>query len=439
MTGANFLLDSPDGKILIDCGLVQGGEQADALNRAPFPYAPNSIDALLITHAHLDHIGRVPKLVHEGFLGPIYSTPVTKELAALMFDDALGIMADEERERGVKPLYSRSDVDRTLMDWQTREYHQTFTIGRDNIGVEFLDTGHVLGSAMVACTHHGRTIVFTGDLGNTPGPLLRDTEQLPTAHYVVMESVYGNRLHEERELRREKLRVAVQNAHKRGGTLLIPAFALHRTQVLLYELHQLFLNGAVAPMPVYVDSPLAEKVTALYEQNIGLLNDDAQQTLGGSGFYFPEVHVVKTMEESARIDSAPNPKIIIAGSGMSHGGRVLAHEARLLTDATATMLFVGYQAAGTLGRRIQEGEKRVKIDGEWVRVRAHVETVHGYSGHADRDMLMHFIASGENRPEEVFVVMGEPRASLFLAQRIHDFLGLRANAPQGGDEVVLEW
>lgn len=439
VTGANFLLDSPDGKILIDCGLAQGGVDAEAHNRAPFAYVPHTIDVLIITHAHLDHIGRVPKLVHDGFSGSIYSTPVTKELAALMFEDALGIMEEDARKRGVAPLYSHADVAATLRMWQTREYHQSFNVGRDNIGIRFLDAGHVLGSSMVECTHHGRTIVFTGDVGNSPAPLLKDTEQLPTAHYILMESVYGNRLHEGNEERFKTLGAAVRQAKRVGGTLLIPTFALQRTQVLLYELHRLFEKEEAPRMPVFLDSPLATRVTDVYEQHLDLLNEQAQATLGTLGFHFPELTIASTPEMSRRIAESPDPKIILAGSGMSHGGRIQAHEARFLKDKKTTILFVGYQAAGTPGRRILEGEKKVKVDDTWVRVRASVMQVDGYSAHADRDGLMRVIESAASAPEKVFVVMGEPKSSLFLAQRLHDFLGVDAFVPSAGDVVTIEW
>ena len=439
VTGANFVLDTGETRIMVDCGLEQGTPEADA-KRTLFRYDPFTIDTLIVTHAHMDHIGRIPLLVQKGFKGQIYSTPATKELAALMFDDALAIMAMEQESSGTVPLYSREDVGRTLLLWQARKYHQIFMLGRDDIGIRFFDAGHVMGSAMVECTRGGRTIVFTGDLGNSPSPLLRDTEALPTAHYLVIESVYGDRLHDGLSERREKFREIVEEVRHLRGVLLIPAFSLERTQVLLYELKQLVEKEGMAPIDVYLDSPLATRISSVYRAHEGEMNERAQKEgEKGDVLTFPGINVIGGGKDSAAIKDTANPKIIIAGSGMSHGGRIQSHEKQFLGEKNTIILFVGYQAVGTLGRRIQEGQKKIRVDDTWVRVRARALTLHGYSAHADRDQLLRVVESGAHSLERVFVAMGEPHSAMFLAQRIHDFLGIDAIAPKESDSFKINW
>ena len=439
VTGANFVLDTGDLKIAIDCGLEQGVQHGIGdPNRSPFAYDPRSIDVLFITHAHIDHIGRVPKFVHEGFSGPIYSTPATNEIAQLMFDDALGIMQGEYREHGLPLMYDAHDAARALSQWRTIEYHEPLAL-EEGIEVRLLDAGHVLGSAMIRMTRSDRTIVFTGDLGNTPTPILRDTEPLKGADYLLIESVYGDRVHEHRDMRQAVLRDMIEGARKRGGTLMIPAFSLERTQVILYEINTLIQNG-MEPIDIYLDSPLATRINAVYRRHTTDFNDTARARAAKSDiFTFPKLHVSAHPADSDAIKDAPNPKVIIAGSGMSHGGRILGHEQHFLSDPNAALLFVGYQAAGTAGRRIQEGEKKVRIDGEWVTVRAHIDTLHGYSGHKDRDGLLEVVEGTAATLEKVFVAMGEPRSAQFLAQRIHDFLGLDAIAPKEGDSFPIRF
>lgn len=448
VTGANFLLDTnPEAsaeairtRILVDCGLQQGSAEAQEQNHEPFPYDPKHIDALVVTHAHIDHIGRIPKLVRDGFRGPIFSTPPTKDLAAHMFEDALDLMERQEREQGTPVLYGQRDIQQAFAQWQTKQYHEVFTLP-DDVSIRFLDAGHILGSAMVECTRGGRVLVFSGDLGNSPSRLLRDTEHLTGVNYLLMESVYGDRNHENRDARRTALRGIVEENRSRGGVLLIPAFSIQRTQVMLYELNAMIEDGEIDPADVYLDSPLAIKVTEVHQQYQEYFNNEVQERLkhDENVFSFPHLSLTPHRRDSQAIEKAPNPKIVIAGSGMSHGGRIRAHEKRYLDDKNATLLFVGYQTPGSLGRRIQDGASRVRIDDTWVSVRAHIETIQGFSAHKDRDRLVDFVADTADSLEQVFVAMGEPRSSLFLAQRLRDFLDVPAVVPEAGDVCTIAW
>lgn len=439
VTGANFLLETDTTKLLIDCGAHQRENLCDPRNHAPFPYDVKAIDALIVTHAHQDHIGLIPKLVQEGFRGTIHSTAATRDLAEVMLDDALSVMEREAIESGCAPIYDRPAVEAALAAWETHPYHVSFTLA--DLQATFLDAGHILGSAMVRVTPQsgGKSIIFTGDLGNTPEPLLRDTESPEGANYLVMESVYGDRLHEGRDTRREMLRAAIEAARAKGGTLLIPSFSLERTQILLYELHELISSGALAPIPVYLDSPLAERVLTIFRRYIDLCNTTAQEAFShGDAFSFPGFVEVHSTGESAHLHRKADPKVIIAGAGMSHGGRIRTHEKTYLPDERASVLLTGYQAPGSLGRRIQDGASEVVIDGARVKVHASVRSLTGYSGHADRDQLLAFVEKAQSTLTRVFVTMGEPKAAQFLAQRIHDFLGCDAYVPATAESVDIE-
>jgi metallo-beta-lactamase family protein len=438
VTGANFLLDTGSKRILVDCGTEEQEKVCDALNSKPFPYDPASIDVLFVTHAHQDHIGKIPKLVRDGFRGAIHSTRATKDIAAEMLEDALHVMTEHARSHGCLPLYSAADIEQALALWSGHEYHEQMSVG--DIEAEFLDAGHILGSAMVRLARNGRTILFTGDLGNTPEPLLQPTESPRGAHYVVMESVYGDRLHEKRDERRDVLEEAVEEARRQRGVLLIPSFSIERTQVLLFELNTLVERG-MQPIPIYLDAPLAIRLTAYFRRYSALLNPEVRAHFerGDDPFSFKGLHVIKDVRESQAIHKEPDPKVIIAGAGMSGGGRIRAHEARYLSHKQATVLFSGFQAPGTLGRALLDGERHVDIDGERIRVRAQMRQLTGYSGHADRDQLLSFIQGAGEQLATVFVTMGEPKASLFLAQRMHDFLGLDARVPERGESADLDF
>jgi metallo-beta-lactamase family protein len=448
VTGANFLLqteppgaDSPNDKILVDCGLFQGPRVADDPNYHPFPYNPAEIKALFITHAHLDHIGRIPKLVHDGFRGKIYSTSPTKEIAALSLEDSLGVLAKEQRQSVEghvhSSLYDKKDIELTMSLWQTLKYHEEVAVG--SFVVRPLDAGHVLGSAMYEFNFCGKKLVFTGDLGNSPAPLLPDTEIIKDANYLVIESVYGDRNHEDRGARREKLEDAIENTMRNGGTLVIPAFSIERTQEMLYEIERMMEESRIPLVPVFIDSPLAIHITEIYKKYDSYLNKSAESTIKGAGgiFAFPQLHQTLTTGESRGILDFPGKKIIIAGSGMSNGGRVIHHEKHYLPDPKNALLLVGYQAAGSLGRQILDGAKSVRILGEEVSVKAKIINISGYSAHRDSQGLMDFIYGTSDSLEKVFVTMGEPKASLFLVQKVRDYLGLEAVAPQMGETITI--
>lgn len=431
MTGANFLLETGGRKFLIDCGMFQGTPDSDTRNSQPFDYDPKEIEILFVTHAHLDHIGRIPFLIKEGFRGKILSTPPTKELTALMLEDTVNLLDREARAKGVLPLYGKAEMLQALNLWQTFDYHETKELG-DGLGVTPKDSGHILGSAMYEFTKNGKKIVFTGDLGNTPTPLLKDTEPLKGVDYLVMESVYGDRNHESQEERVNKLKQAIEVTVKRGGTLVIPAFSMERTQVLIYEINKMVESGQLKPVPVYLDSPLAIRVTEVYRHSQENFNDDVKKaiSLGDEIFKFPLLKLAHTTQESLAIKRHDGPKVVIAGSGMSMGGRVLMHERDYLPDSNSMILLPGYQSVGTLGRKLQNGEKEVEIEGEKVAVRAEIREIHGFSSHKDSEHLLDFVAETAESLKKVFVVMGEPKAGMFLAQRIHDYLNVEAIYPE---------
>jgi metallo-beta-lactamase family protein len=430
VTGANFVLDVGTARIAIDCGLEQGNEFAGAKNAEAFQYDPSGIDVLIVTHAHADHIGRVPKLVRDGFKGKIYSTPPTKDLAAIMLHDALGIMQYEAAQGGPAPLYEEADIGRALALWTTVQYHHPLEVG--DVSVTLYDAGHILGSSHAVFERNGKRVMFTGDIGNVPQPLMAAPEAQSDIDYMVMESVYGNRLHERVEDRTSMLLEEIKHTIAKRGTLIIPAFSLERTQAMLFEINNFVESGEIDALPVFLDSPLAIMVTDVYRAHRAYLKPEirAQIEAGDDVFDFPKLKLTRTARESDGISEVHGPKVIIAGSGMSHGGRVLAHELEYLGRPDTTLLLVGYQTVGSVGRLLQDGVKRVTIDGVPVKVRARISTISGYSGHADRDMLIDFVAQSADHLKKVFVTMGEERASLFLVQRLRDYMGLNAVAPE---------
>jgi metallo-beta-lactamase family protein len=404
-------------------------------------YDPAQVDVLFVTHAHADHIGRIPKLVRDGFRGKIYSTQATRDLAHIMFDDALHIMQFEAERDGREPLYAGKDIERAMSLWQGVGYNDVINEGDTRIW--FTDAGHILGSAMVQMERYGKKIVFTGDIGNIPQPLLSPPTVPTEFDYMVMESVYGDRVHEEVEERTALLKYHIEETIKKNGTLIIPAFSLERTQGILYEINNMIESGDVPPIKTYLDSPLAIRVTDVYRDSIEYLREDVQEQIksGDDIFSFEGLSFTETVKESKQIAAFGGPKIIIAGSGMSHGGRIREHEQRFLREPSTTLLLVGYQTVGSVGRLLQDGAKQVWIDGVDVPVKAHVETIRGFSGHADRNQLIDLVYNGtkDYQPKQVFVTMGEERASLFLTQRLRDYLGVNAIAPEPNAEIEIDF
>ncbi len=437
VTGSNFFLEADGKKILVDCGLTQGLKMADDINWDPFPYNSKEIDILFITHAHVDHLGRVPKLISEGFRGNIYSTEPTRHLAGPMLEDTSGILS-KNTDLHLDKIYSPENLKLALSLWQGFTYNHKIKI-TDNLEATFFNAGHILGSAMVLFTYNGKRILFTGDLGNSPSMLLPDTEKVPNVDYLIMESVYGDRNHESRDDRRKFLEETIEDNYKRKGTLIIPTFSLERSQELLFELNALVENNRIPVMPIFLDSPLAIRLTEVFKQYKNYFNENAQKAMKSDKylFDFPGLHNTLKSEESRLIGNVPNPKIVIAGSGMSTGGRIVHHERHYLPDPNNTLLLIGYQTVGSPGRLIQEGVKTLRITGEDVVVRAHIVTISGYSGHKDSDGLLVFVEEMQETLKKVFVVMGEPKSSMFLVQKLRDNLGIEAYAPEQGSSVTL--
>lgn len=441
VTGANYLLEEGNKngkKIMVDCGLKQGSRYAERQNFEPFPYDPKEIEAVFITHSHLDHIGRLPKLFKDGFRGKIYSTPPAKDFAELMLLDSENILSKEAEKEGLPPLYSEADVFELMKIWETVEYHQPIRI--DPFTIKFFDAGHILGSAIIKVWGERRDVVFSGDLGNSPSPIIKPTEKIEAADYCLIESTYGNRLHERVDERQQILEDVIEDTVKRGGTLLIPAFAMERTQELLYHLNNLFNEGRVPKVPVFIDSPLAIKLTNVYKKHQKYFNLEASTLSRWDKdiLDFPGLKATLTTEESKKINDVPPPKVIIAGSGMSHGGRILHHERRYLPDPKSTILFIGYQAEGSLGRLILDGAEKVKIFGEEVPVKCQKVAIGGYSAHADQSQLLSWLWPMRTTLKKVFVVQGEKEASEALAQKIKDELAVEAIIPAVGESFELE-
>jgi metallo-beta-lactamase family protein len=442
-TGSNFLLEFGGKKILIDCGMVQGEKYTIPINYETFSYAPESVDMLIVTHGHLDHVGRIPKLVKDGFKGQIVSTAPTREIGELIMLDSLGVFGKEAASQGIERLYEEQDVLQAVHLWETAlEYEKPHAFKTDDgdATITLHDAGHILGSAIVEIEYKGKRIAFTGDLGNTPSPLMRDTTLLHNIDYLVMESVYGDRNHKDKDKRVEILKEAVTSTIQKGGTVLIPAFSIERTQEMLQAFNELVESGQIPEVPVYLDSPLGINVTKVYKKYEHWFNENTDKIIrsGDDIFAFKGLVSTASPAESRGINDDHRPKVIIAGSGMSNGGRIVHHEARYLPDSKSTIIIVGYQAVNTLGRRIVDGERRVMIHNQPVDVRARVVNIHGFSAHKDSDHLFEFVASTKESLKKVFVVLGEPKSAFYLAQKIHEGYGVEVQVPEKGDTVELE-
>jgi len=462
VTGSNFLVEAAGKKFLVDCGMYQGHAQEEWENSAPFAFDINEIDFMLLTHAHIDHSGRIPKLYNEGFKKKIYATKATCDLCSIMLPDSGHIQEMEiewkNRKRARKglepepPLYTAEDAIKCLEIFEPVKYDEIIEI-TDKIHVRFNDAGHMLGSSIIEVwvSEDAKVTktVFTGDLGNNDIPLLSSPTMIESADYLVMESTYGGRLHIRNDEKAELFLNIVSETLDKGGTVVIPSFAVGRTQEILYELNNLkevrkdkdfrqkyyTLMGA----PVYVDSPLAISATEIFRNNMDLFDDETQEIMkkGDNPLEFPGLQFTRTAEESKELNEKNESSIIISASGMCEVGRIKHHLKHNLWNPNSTILFVGYQAPGTLGRKIVDGAKTVKIFGEEIAVNARIEYIEGYSGHADQEWLLNFIYSFFEKPKTIFLVHGELEGQIALKQKIQGTTQIPVIIPEYGEEYEL--
>jgi metallo-beta-lactamase family protein len=443
VTGSCYHLETDDGAIVVDCGVFQGGDNPDAMNRAAFPFEPSAVHAVILTHGHLDHVGRLPLLGRNGFDGPVLGHPATLEVAKLIMDDTakIGLYS------GVKALYTDADVNKVTSRVRPIKYGEEVQVGP--FTVELFDAGHILGSssARIAWKEGGadRAILFSGDIGTHGAPILRDPyhDWVPDEHavdFVVTESTYGDRTHPIREKARQAFREAILHAVSDGGKVLIPAFAIGRTQEVLYDLNILVESGQLPGVPVVVDGPLGLDATQLYQRYHDCYDCEARALLqsGDKPLEFMDLYSSRKANASDSIGGIDGPAIIIAGSGMCNGGRIVKHLADWLPDPRTDVIFVGYQAGHTLGRDLQQGKSEVVIEGKTVPVRAHITTISGFSAHADRDALASWYAKVPLRKGgAVFVTHGEEKASRGYAKHLKDKHAARAIVPKLGDQAAL--
>ncbi len=462
VTGSNFLVEAAGKKFLVDCGMYQGAAQDEWENSSPFAFDVNELDFMLLTHAHIDHSGRIPKLYNEGFRKPIYATKATCDLCSIMLPDSGHIQEMEIEWKNKKrvrkgldpipPLYTAEEALKCLDIFCPVKYDEIIDID-ENIHVRFNDAGHMLGSSIIeiwADENGKRTkAVFTGDLGNNDIPLLSEPTMIEDADYLVMESTYGGRLHNRDENKATEFLKIVSETLDKGGTVVIPSFAVGRTQEILYELNQLkdivqdeeFRKKYETLMkaPVYVDSPLAISATEIFKDNMDLFDEDTQEIMrsGDNPLEFPGLQFTKTAEESKELNAKNESSIIISASGMCEVGRIKHHLKHNLWNPNSTILFVGYQAVGTLGRKIVDGAKTVKLFGEEIAVNARIEYIEGYSGHADQEWLLNFIYSFFRKPKTIFLVHGEPEGQVILKQKIQGTTKIPVIIPEYGEQYEL--
>lgn len=442
-TGSNFLVEFGGKKILIDCGLVQGEKYLTPINREPFTYDASAVDFLFITHAHLDHVGRIPHLVQAGFKGVIVSTEPTRDMAELIMLDSMGILGKEAAQDGLPPPYEEKDVFQAMHLWnKVIRYETPFVIPTSDgeATITLHDAGHILGSSIIEIGYRGKRLAFTGDLGNTPSPLMKDTVDPVGLDYIVMESVYGDRNHKDKDKRIDIFKDAVVSTIAKGGSVLVPAFSIERTQEMLLAFNELVETKQIPQIPVYLDSPLGINITKIYKKHESWFNENIESIIksGDDVFAFKGLIQTPTPDESKAINNDNRPKVIIAGSGMSNGGRILHHEAKYLPDPNSTIVIVGYQSAGTLGRKIVDEQRELFIHGKAVALRARVVNIHGFSAHKDSDHLVEFLAKTAGTLKKVIVVLGEPKSAYYLGQKIHETYQLDVTVPERGDVIELD-
>ncbi len=455
VTGSRYLVEAGSLRVLVECGLYQERHFLER-NWDPFPVPPDSIDAVLLTHAHLDHCGLLPKLVHEGFRGKIYGTAATTEIARIVLMDA-GCLQEEDAKykrrrhrkerrkppRPVVPLFTARDAERCLSMFRPVQYRQPLKIGKRMTAV-FHDAGHVFGSSMITLTvkqdMQERTILFSGDVGRRNMPIIEDPTVFRHADYVLVESTYGNRVHETVEDVNDALADVIDSTGQAGGNIVVPSFALERSQDMLYHLNELHLAGRIPRIAVFLDSPMAIEITKVFERHPEFFDEEMTRRIKQhlSPFDFPGLKMTQTTEQSKAINDVRGTALIIAGSGMCTGGRVKHHLVHNITRRESTILFVGYQAPGTLGRHIVDGAREVRILGRQHRVKARIARIHGFSAHADRDELLKWLSALKTAPKAVFVVHGEAESAQHFADYVRDNNGWNTSVPAYMDEVILD-
>lgn len=446
VTGSRYVLEAAGKQVMIDCGMFQERKFQDR-NWAPSPIPAGEIDALLLTHVHIDHCGLIPKLVREGFRGPIHTTEPSAALVEIMLRDSAEIQQEDigyKKKRHAKagrksphpyePLYTEVDVDQTLPLVRPCKYGQAVQVTPE-ITARYFDAGHILGSAMIEvdATENGKTtrIAFSGDIGQPDKPIIRDPSLLLQADYIVMESTYGDRNHQRAGDTETQLAAVINETHRRGGNVVIPTFAVERAQELIYHIGRLARSGRIPQMPVFLDSPMAVDVTSIYHKFHDYC-DEAMWNMINSNqppLRFPTLTMARTAEESKQINGVKQPCVIMASSGMCNAGRIKHHLKNNIERPESTILFVGHQSEGTLGRLILDGVPRVRIHGQEFSVRAKIEQIYGFSGHADHDGLMRWISHFKQKPRRVFLTHGEEQVALKLAAEIKLRLGYETEVP----------
>ncbi len=453
VTGSFFLVETQDVRFAVDCGLFQGPKEIREKNYKEFIVNPQSIDFLVVTHAHIDHIGLIPKLCKHGFKGPIYCSHATEELANVLLPDSGSIQESEIERKNRKlkragklllePIYTQQDAVDCLSQFSSLNMDEIINLA-PGVEIRLRDAGHILGSCIIEVwveeDNNKLKIVFSGDLGQKNQPIVKDPSIIENADYVVMESTYGNRYHEQISSRSEQLKEVIDETMRKGGNLIIPAFAVERTQDLLYDLSQLYNEGQLAPsINLYIDSPLAIAATQIFQKHIECYDYATRQLMDYSEhpLKLPNLHFSRTREESMMLNNVRNKTIIISASGMCDAGRIKHHLKHNLWRPESTILFVGYQATGTLGRRIVDGEKLVTIHGEKVEVKADIKTIEAYSAHADRKALIDWIKNFVFPPQGIFLVHGEEQSQLALAEVFEKEMKIPVYIPEWLDEYEL--
>jgi metallo-beta-lactamase family protein len=455
VTGSRHLLEANGVRLLIDCGLYQERHFIER-NWDPFPIPPDSINAVLLTHAHLDHCGLLPKFVKEGFKGRIYCNPATAELARIILLDSAKIQeedAEYKRKRHAKqgrkgpypevPLYTTEDAQACFPLVSPVEYRQVIPLG-DGVEATFYDAGHVLGSSIIRAkvrwNGQERIVLFSGDIGRPNRPILCDPTVFDAADYVLVESTYGDRLHDEAMDVKKIIGNVINSTKKAGGNIIVPSFALERSQEILYYINELLLDKAIPPMRIFLDSPMASKITEVFQRHSDLFGERMAGFIKnfGSPFNLPQLEMAGDAEQSKAINNIKGTVLVIAGSGMCTGGRIKYHLANNISRPQSSIMFVGYQAVGTLGRQIVSGAKKVRILGRQYQVKANIVQVQGFSAHADRFELLTWLKGLQSSPRKVFVIHGETESAFNFGDYLRRQTGWDVSVPAYRDEVVLE-